>query len=193
MSISYLEVACEDVWEAGHIYVAMSRGCTLQGLTVHRGRDGLCRADARVVAFMPRVSRALPRTAHLVVDITPQLQAQGSQQCPDSRQCKFLPMLQHRLHACFNLTSPLDPPLETQNVVACHALQTSSHCLCSPQLHTFHQLMNRDLQPALVRFAALIQTRAFASSHFNHFTPPRLHESLIASSHALRMHCIQAW
>jgi hypothetical protein len=52
MSIQSPEVTCEDVWKEGQIYVALSRGRTLQGLAVHSlGRDGLCRADARVVAF----------------------------------------------------------------------------------------------------------------------------------------------
>jgi hypothetical protein len=52
MSITNLEVTCEDVWKEGQIYVALSRGRTLQGLAVHSlGRDGLCRADAKAVAF----------------------------------------------------------------------------------------------------------------------------------------------
>jgi hypothetical protein len=52
MSITNLEVTCEDVWKEVQIYVALSRGRTLQGLAVHSlGRDGLCRADARVVSF----------------------------------------------------------------------------------------------------------------------------------------------
>jgi len=52
MSISSLEVTCQDAWDAGQVYVALSRGRTLRGLTVHSlGEDGCCRADARVVAF----------------------------------------------------------------------------------------------------------------------------------------------
>jgi hypothetical protein len=62
MSISNLEVACEDVWEAGHIYVAMPRGCTLQGLTIHSlGRDG---ADARVVAFYAACEQGAASALH---------------------------------------------------------------------------------------------------------------------------------
>ena len=52
MSISNLEVTCDRAWEAGQVYVALSRGRTLQGLTVHSlGEDGCCRADPRVLAF----------------------------------------------------------------------------------------------------------------------------------------------
>jgi hypothetical protein len=62
MSISNLEVACKDV---GHIYVAMSRRCTLHGLTVHSlGWDGLCRADARVVAFYAACEQGAAHALH---------------------------------------------------------------------------------------------------------------------------------
>ena len=65
MSISNLEVTCEDVWQAGQIYVALSRGRTLQGLTVHSlGRDGLCRADARVVAFYASCEHGAAHALH---------------------------------------------------------------------------------------------------------------------------------
>ncbi len=65
MSISNLEVTCDFVWEAGQIYVALSRGRTLQGLTVHSlGKDGLCRADAKVVAFYAACERGATHALH---------------------------------------------------------------------------------------------------------------------------------
>jgi hypothetical protein len=59
-----------------------------------------------------------------------------------------------------------------------------------PQLRTFYQRMNPNLEPAHVPFTAFIETRAFVLSHFNHFTPPRLHESMIESSLPLSTNCI---
>jgi hypothetical protein len=51
MSISNLEVSCDGVWAAGQLYVAMSRGRTLQGSTVRSlGSEGLSWADPKVVA-----------------------------------------------------------------------------------------------------------------------------------------------
>jgi hypothetical protein len=58
MSITDLEVSCSGVWEAGQLYVALSRARTLQGLSVRSlGGDGVCRADPRVVAFYAACER----------------------------------------------------------------------------------------------------------------------------------------
>ncbi len=52
LSISKLEVDCSGAWADGQVYVALSRGRTLHGLTVRSlGADGCCKADPKVLAF----------------------------------------------------------------------------------------------------------------------------------------------
>jgi hypothetical protein len=51
LSLSNLEVSGDGVWEEGQLYVALSRARTLEGLTVHSLRDGVCKANPKVLAF----------------------------------------------------------------------------------------------------------------------------------------------
>lgn len=74
MSISNLEVNCDGAWENGQVYVALSRGRTLQGLTVSSlGSAGCCKADPRVLAFYSdceQGSAQQPRTTTWTDDAT---------------------------------------------------------------------------------------------------------------------------
>lgn len=74
MSISNLEVNCDGAWENGQVYVALSRGRTLRGLTVSSlGIDGCCKADPRVLAFYSdceQGSAQQPRAATWTDDAT---------------------------------------------------------------------------------------------------------------------------
>ncbi len=58
MSISNLEVDTAQAWDFGQMYVALSRGRTLQGLTVRAlGADDCCKANPKVLDFYESCER----------------------------------------------------------------------------------------------------------------------------------------